>query len=362
MKRAGWGWILWSLICSQTVWAMGEYRDLFRGARATAMGNAFTAIADDEQALYMNPAGLAGVEKYRIQYLALTLEAPPDLLETVDTLSTMSLEQPEALNTLMGKHLFAHAQLTPTLIMPNFAVGIIADQRAALYAKNQSYPQLTVGYQTTNGVQAGYGVSLFQSSRRNQVGDLRVGVGGKILWRRGGYHTLTLTELFTQLGQSDVIGLKNIVTGEFGRGYGFDLGMQYVRKFGSDFTLSAGSSWTEIGDISFDSGSETQKGNLSAGLAFAYRPGLFSMTFAYDYRHILNPGDWDLKQHFGLQLGLPMLTLYGGLNQFHPTYGISFNAWLAKVTAVSYREELGSQFREDSERRYLLQVELAFGL
>ena len=36
------------------------------GARATAMGGAFTAVADDFSAAYYNPAGLAQIEGYSI--------------------------------------------------------------------------------------------------------------------------------------------------------------------------------------------------------------------------------------------------------------------------------------------------------
>lgn len=358
MRRVFWivGLIL---VFSDSVYPMGELRELYRGARATAMGNAFTAVADDEQALYYNPAGLAGATHHRFHFATLSIEGSPDIQDALSDFSSISGQGTDAMNVIMGKHAFAHAQLAPTFVMSNFAVGILVDQRLAFYAKNKAYPQLNFGYQTTNGLQVGYGFSVLSTSKGSSIGDLNLGFGGKILWRRGGYHLLSLSDLFSQMGDPDLSRLKNQFLGEFSRGIGVDAGAHFTRKFKNDFTLTAGAAWTDIGDISFDSSADPQKGNLSSGVALKYDPGLVSMILSYDYRHILDPVDWTMKQHLGLELKLPLFSVYAGLNQLYPTYGLSFDLWLAKLTAVSYMEELGSLYRQDTERRFLLQFDFS---
>ena len=49
-----------SLACAAQAFAVMPY---YTGVRAEGMGGAFTSVADDNSALYYNPAGLAGLEK-----------------------------------------------------------------------------------------------------------------------------------------------------------------------------------------------------------------------------------------------------------------------------------------------------------
>ena len=49
------------------VWAGETPLFLYRGLRATSMGNAYEAIADDLSAVHYNPAGLTQIEKVSFQ-------------------------------------------------------------------------------------------------------------------------------------------------------------------------------------------------------------------------------------------------------------------------------------------------------
>lgn len=360
LSRASWLWGLigsW-LLCSQAM-ALSELRELYRGARATAMGGAYVAVADDEEALFANPAGLAGIEKYTLHYMQFLLEMPSDIATTASTLANLKGVDGGALNGIMGKNVYSHVQLTPSYVMPNFGVGIIVDQQLALYAKNTALPNIILGYQTTNGVQFGYGFSVLHRGRREADNDLRLGFGGKMLWRRGGYRPFTLTQLFTP---SEQMILDTI--GDFGMGFGVDAGVQFVKTLGSHVTWNLGAAMTEIGDVQFTSGADSQKSNFSVGTAFKLsldRPKT-SFQISYDYRHILNPSDWHMHHHLGVEFGLPMVSVFGGLSEFYPTFGASFNAWLAKVTALSYREELANVYKVDTQQRYLLQIEFSLNI
>lgn len=339
--------------------AESALRELYQGARAQAMGGAFVAVADDEQAIFMNPAGLAGIQKHRLSYIAGSLEVAQDVVGSLTSLSSFGGGSGDSINALMGKDIYGRAQVAPSFVMPGFGVSILVDGQTAVLARNKALPNIVIGYQTTNGVQVGYGLSLGRKGRRGSAsgGDFRIGVAGKILWRRGGYRTVGLTEMLN-LSEDALQSLA----GEYGRGIGFDAGMQYLIPINSRLTASAGVAMTEIGGITFTSAADPQPSNLSAGMAFKYTLPRAQLTLAYDYRNILALTDWRKRSHLGFEAQLPVLSLYAGLNQGYLTYGFSFDAWLMKVTAVSYGEEIGTALSQDPMRRYLLNLTFAFGL
>lgn len=348
-----------------SVWATSalaadhELRSLYRSTRAMALGGAYVAITDDADALYLNPAGLAGIKGQQIQYAILDAELSQDALTSSTLLSTFSNANGTAVNALLGKNIYGRAQVTPTFVMPGFGVGIILDGQAAVLANNTALPDIIAGYQTTMGIQAGFGFSVLKKGRRASptAPDLRVGLGAKMLWRRGGYRPLGLTSLLNITPE-----LLKSMAGNFGRGLGFDLGMQYLMPLNSRLTLQFGGAMTEIGDVKFASEADTQRGNFTVGTALRYRLPRSEITLAYDYAHISEDTDWRKRSNLGLEAKLPFVSLMLGLHQMRLTYGASFDAWIFKVTAVSYSEEIGTTWGLDPERRFMLRLALGFGI
>jgi hypothetical protein len=76
----------------------------------------------------------------------------------------------------------------------------------------------------------------------------------------------------------------------------------------------------------------------------------------------MDEADWRKKNHVGLELALPVLAFYGGVNQVSFTYGVGFDAWLFRVNAYSWGEDLGSFVHQQSVRRWGLKVALKFDL
>lgn len=329
---------------------------LYRGARVMGMGGASVAFVNDEEAIFYNPAGLAGNRRFRLNYLAADLSASWDFVSAAqEGVAAFENLSGDSFNVLIGRNLYAQAQIVPSLVASNFGVAVIVDQQLGLTTFNQSYPQITLGYQTTNGIQLAYGVSVLGGGKR-QKGDLRIGVAGKLLWRRGGYYDLPLTGVLTI--QEDFSG----IVGGFGRGMGLDLGMQYLRTVSDRLSLSGGAAFTDIGDTSFSSKATGIKNNLTLGVAAQYVYGLSKFTLAYDYSHILSDIDWRKKNHLGLEVDLPLVDLYGGINQVGLTYGAAFDAWLFRITAFTYQEELGTLAKQNSARRYSARIALKFDL
>ena len=131
---------------------------LVREPRSMAMGGSGVALADDEYALFHNPAGLAGQETRRFKLLGLNLEASVDTYETISTsLSTFTNFSISSLNQLMGKNIALRADMIPMIELPHFALTYLVDVQGSLNEFNLANPTFTIGDMVTHGVQAGLG-------------------------------------------------------------------------------------------------------------------------------------------------------------------------------------------------------------
>ena len=145
------------------------------------------------------------------------------------------------------------------------------------------------------------------------------------------------------------------IVGEYGTGIGADLGTQYIQPMTSTWTLLAGASFKDIGNTSFTSAQASPiKQSLGIGFGSKHNFGLLKVTAAYDYQNITDATDWRARNHFGLEFKLPMITVYGGINQTFFTYGTAFDIWLIKFTLASYGQETGTFVRQNPTRRYIL--------
>jgi hypothetical protein len=103
-------------------------------------------------------------------------------------------------------------------------------------------------------------------------------------------------------------------------------------------------------------------GDLSTGVALKLHQGFASFTLAYDLQQLNRTDDFGKKQNIGFKIGLPLLDLFGGFHQGFPTYGAAFDAWIARVSATVYREELGPYVKGDPESRFNLRADFKLEL
>jgi hypothetical protein len=327
---------------------------LVRMPRVTAMGGAGVGLADDEYALFLNPAGLAGQNTRRFRVLGAGAEATVDsILNLSSSISGLSNFTPSNLNTLMGKEVFVRSSVVPMIQLPGFALTYFGDVQGAIEQYNQANPSFKLGSMITHGVQAGMGWS-WKSGRRAKD-ELRYGVSGKMLWRRGGYYDSVSTLQLASQGKSYI----NSLMGEFGTGFGADLGLQYVNHMNAKEELLAGASLTDVGGIRFSSANAQRiEMNPSIGIAYKRNADFMRFRLAFDLRNLDQAISFANKTHFGAEASLRILDLQLGLNQLNPTYGVAFDLWVLRVTAVSFSEELGVRNHQLTSRRYMLQVDL----
>jgi len=330
---------------------------LVKQPRQTAMGGAGVGLADDEFALFMNPAGLAGQDSRRFKVLGLGVEAPLETYTTLSqSLSALNNFSLNTLNTLMGKEIYVRSSFVPIVKLPKFAITYLVDVQGAIEQFNQANPTFKIGDMVTHGVQAGMGWSL--KSGRRATDEWRFGVAGKILFRRGGYYDVN-TSGFLQIAGGGMDYINQLV-GSYGTGYGADLGVQYVRHLDPKQDFFFGASVTDVFGTSFSS-STAQKIVMNPSIGFGYRRQLEFLKFklAADLRNLDQSVSLGNKTHLGAEVSMPLFDLYAGLNQLNVTYGAAFDLWVLRLTLLSYAEELGVRFHQLTSRRYMLQVDFS---
>ena len=346
--------MFFGVLSTHVAQAYDSFQRLYRGARANAMGNAFVAVADDEQAIFYNPAGLAGVKRISLNMLTVDTQGSADIVTNLNAILT-SLSNPSisSINTLLGRNFYLEATGTAGLIAPGFGVTALYDYWATIGLQNSASPQGVMGGQNTYGAQMAVG---FRAARMKRGGEVRVGFAAKILKRSGGLQYPDLQEIMNLSYSSFASNART-----YGTGYGLDAGVQLIYPI-KKWTLQLGVAMTDIGNTTFSGGGDVQLSCLTAGAAFVYAGKEVTATFAGDYGRILDGIDWRKKIHFGMEVKFPILSLYAGMNQLDPTFGVGLSLGLIKVLASSYAVELGTSYGQITERRYMLHTQFRFDL
>ncbi len=339
-------------------------RPLLRSPEALAMGGAYTAIVDDRDAAFYNPAGVAAYDHLSIHYVDVDPTVSNWVISGWKTLQNLKNPSGASLNQLMGQNIFVQGTASTAVLAPGFALVGFYDTQGALYAKNQAFPKIEYGYQTTSGVQAAFGYSITDGRLRGRgkhnseyLNEWRFGFGAKFLSRTGGYRLLSAAELFSinTTSASSLIGGK-------GTGYGGDLGVQRIQRISPTTTAYWGAAFLNVGDVTFGGGASPQRGDLSTGVGLKFKQGIAGITLAYDIQQLNRSDDFSKKQNVGAKISLPLFDLYGGFHQGFLTYGAAFDVWILRVAATVYREELGPYQQQDPEDRFALRIDFKMDL
>lgn len=323
------------------------------------MGGAYTAIVDDVDAPFYNPAGVAGIDHISIHFAAIDLTVSDWVVDGWKTFGELKNPNVNDVNRLMGQNIYVQASGRTAVLAPGFALVGFYDAQAALYAKNQAFPKVEYGYQRTSGIQMSFAYSTTDGKMRGRgrknsafLNEWRIGIGGKLLSRTGGYRLLSAAELFSL----NDIDTEKLIGGS-GSGYGLDIGVQRLQRLTQELTFHFGAAFLNIGDVHFGNGATPLKGDLASGIAFTYKKGIAGLTLAYDLQQINRTADFSKKQNFGARLSLPLLDFYGGIHQGFLTYGAAADIWILRVAGAIYKEEMGQYVKQDTESRFALRVD-----
>lgn len=342
------------------------------GLRPLGMGNAFVAVADDFNALFYNPAGLARLKTWsgelinpKVEISATTVQAIQDVQKLAAGSSGDSDAVLEFLEKNTGKtHHFALG-FTPHLVFPGFGFGVGTDLSASIVVHRDITTDVDVGSRMIAPVS--FATNLFEDR-------LSVGASIKAVAQGGIDRTFSINDIEAFAKNKDKAGnstgpkLDDFVEG--GTGVGADLGLLFTPVKTMQPTL--GISVTDVGGTPFKKQNVQGQAlaapplrlpSVNAGVSL--RPweahNMYLLTAA-SADAINQPVHYSKKFNLGAEWGVgSIFKVQTGLHQGELSGGFEFDVMLFTCRLVTYTEQLGTVAGEDEnlrDRRYALQLKL----
>ncbi len=335
--------------------AQGSARELYNrniSVRALGMGNAFTAIARNTDALFYNPAGIAKTEEVQLTLLKAKVGVNGvDAYEKALDLDSDNLA--DTLREFYGEHLWMGGGAVVGFSMPYFAAAVYDSFNVSADLSNPALPSFQVDFVNDYGIATGLGVDLAKG--------LSVGIVAKRINRIGSSAEISVESL-ANLNSDD---LKDELDNR-GLGYSLDAGIAMTFPTAVKPTLAV--VMQNIGDTTFslDRGlkrppTDTQQIIASASLEIE-APGMV-VTPVFEMKHIdsseqIHAGK---KFHAGVEVDLPGLALRGGFHQGYYTAGVGLNLGVVSLDFATYGVELGQYPGQHEDRRYIMEMTIDFG-
>ena len=353
-----------------------EINYIGRSPRAQLMGDAFTAVADDEYTLFYNPAALGRSKSVSITPLNPSFSGT-NPIKDLDRFKNFPSDPVGISNKVLNYPLTLQLSIFPGIKMGRFGLNLFANSKTNLILRNAIHPILDIDYRYDRGFIAGYAHSFGSGAfgtRAKKTTKLKiisgerlsVGVGVKQIRREGlkdqfdMFGTTILNKVSS--GTLTLDGIKKDLGYAKGKAWGVDLGAEYALSRGNSL-FTAGFSMLDIGDTRFKRTEgqvdvPDQAMTVNTGIAFKQDFGFFDYTLSSDLRPLNNGSQFSRKYHFGSELSLPLITLNAGWSEGYVSYGGSVKLWPIKLTAGFYGIEMGRKFRQMEAKRFIVYVSL----
>lgn len=347
-----------------------EERVFARNPRGLLMGDAFTALADDQYSLFYNPALLgrhAGFSFYPIN-VSIT---GTNILSTDIDVATIGDSDPEDLaDEILGIPIHVGANYNPGFKMGRFALSAINNVNTNLSLQNKVSPTLEVDHRVDKGFIAGYGFPISGSYRSGGVGEqLSLGMSIKYIQREAinDSHYLYGPTGLDALSGDDLDDILAGLGQVSGQGWGADLGLDYVKATGSSM-FSLGLAILDLGTKLITNENEDDRVvqaqptqvNLGAAWTTKLASG-FDFTLSADIKRLQHMDVEFLRRlHLGAEFGLtPALSILVGLNAVdNYSYGLKLNSGLIKIYAGVFGTETGEQLGQADSDRFTVYLSL----
>lgn len=330
--------------------------DIGLSVRALGMGNAYTAIVNNSDALFYNPAGYAKMGGFNWTIIdpaigVNNIDSYQDYLDIAEDSSDVT----SIMNELYGEQATVYTGAKSLFSIGGFAFGAYGVTDGNFLVNNPVFPNIDASYRLDFGFVAGFGLDLVDNI-------LSFGVQARRVSRQGGTVPIGVSTIAT-------LNSENIQN-EFNRsgvGYGFDTGLILTMPGSLKPTLSF--TWRDMGDTSFEPSSDSvlapnpTKQEQIIGLGLIYESTLMDVKPTIDYR-FLNDSTQQIgkKVNLGVEVSWPLLDVRAGFHQGYYTLGTSFDLWIFRLDAATYGVELGEYPGQLEDRRYMLQMSFEFGI
>ncbi len=345
------------------------------GLRPLAMGNAFVAVADDYNALFYNPAGLARLKEWDGEFLNPSLEVSANSVKVIKDVLALSFSDTDAVLDFLeentGKSQHAAVGWTPHLVFQGFGFGIGADLNTTLAVHRDISVDVDVGPRVIMPV----------AFATNFLED-RLSLGGSVkMVARGGVDrefSINDIQAFSKKDSSETTDgttedsqptLDDYVTGGIGAGVDFGLLFTPIKTMeptlGLSITDFGGTPYSKQLDVGGNAlgKPDTRLPSVNAGVSLKpwQANGMFLRT-SMDAHSINQPVHYSKKFNLGVEWGYgSIIKIQSGLHQGELSGGFEFDVFLFTCRFVTYTEQLGAVAGEDDnlrDRRYALQLKL----
>lgn len=347
--------------------AAGELRWTHFGVRPLGMGNAFVAQADDFNALYYNPAGLAWLKTWTFEVISLrgevsanTTSAISDIQEFIDSGSGGTDATVDLIQKQGGKPIGFNLGLEPYFVMPGFGFALAVDLPTQLTFHND------ITFDVNAGPRLYMPIGMASTFFRER---LAAGLNLKAIGQLGVDRSFDIDSIDNlSNGSSGEGSLEDYVLG--GYGLGLDLGLLFRPDAERDTTL--GISVLDVGGTSFtavEAGSSATgappKRLASVNTAISFKPIKSESQYVSvnaDFVAINQPHHFSKKVNLGTEYGLgDFFKFQAGLHQGEWTAGLQLDLMMMRLRLATYAEQLGTAAGQDellSDRRYAMHLNL----
>jgi len=353
-----------AFLASKFLWA-GPLFNQFDGVRPTGMGNAFIALADDANALWYNPAGLADIKGVHVNIFNFLVG-----VDSADTLSRLenAIFKGDTKNLIRQDKEYLRFNFFPSLITPHFGVSLFSQTQGYFDISNLASQGLEVRSFHDQGLIAG-GAFTFNDY-------LSIGVSVRGFYRSEVDLSLTPQEVIDQYGIDATNLLDNIyseLSNQAGHGYGFGintgikLNVPLKSRGKNSPRLYLAATADDIGNTTLRAQGNylapkvlKQSFNFGGALIYPFSKA-WTWNLIADVRHAFEPTDFIRLFHIGTEIKNSIFGFRAGANQGYLTYGFSLEfPPHTRLHFSSYGVELGQKRWEKEQRWYLVQLNIGF--
>lgn len=352
--------------------AADPIRRIGQNPRGLALGGTGMSYADDEMALYYNPAGLGSVDTIWVEALPIALEASPDGYQVAkdkagsgdsDLASVSGLAK--LIDENIGKDLHYRGFAYPTAVIGlgrglSFGLGGFWEAEADMMFHNRATPYADAYYRKDTGGALGFAFPL-------GGGKILLGISGRRISREVGEGQISSADLAIAAA-NDKLDLTESLDIQKGSGTAYDAGailrIEAFPSLRSQFAVAVQNiGKTDLGDA----GELPQEVSIGWAAKPKFSP-LFRGLFAVEFRDVTYDATDDTsaekRTHVGFELGfLPqdvstnLITGRVGWGQGGASYGLEFALWHSfSIQYVYYEQEYGAKAGEDLRKRHILQI------
>jgi hypothetical protein len=326
------------------------------GTRPLGMGDAFLAVADDRNALYYNPAGLARLRGVHVSALGARAAVDDELRDVLDFVRSHEEQFSdfdavddaflEELTAYDDRWVAADASAYVDLTRRSFGAGAFGTARVQVKADRGVYEPRV--YENAVSDLVGIVGGAMPLGRF----DLTVGADAKAIWRRQSRRVITAREAadfdFQQIAD-DLEGAEP--------GFSMDFGTLWAP---GDGTWSAAGvvrdGWGWIGGERIDSAVDVGGAWSPIRRTSAFLRGV---VVAADLTDLDEGGPFGKRVCLGAEARLPLFAVRAGAHQGYGTVGASFAVPGLRVDYAYWGRELGEL--PGAEGQYLHSLELRLG-